>query len=162
MTANLLSLLCVWGVQISSDLECICGSLCHQLVPPGPGGCDKSQSGCLKSSSLGDGWPLAWCMAAAVFPQACERVVFGQVTSASCASHRVPGAPMCCLGVNIIHGPTWQRLSDGAHCLWDGNQILPGLFFSSPFVLRHTLSSVESGLTVLIFVQRVIRVSVKD
>lgn len=40
-------------------------------------------------------------------------VVFGQVTSASCASHRVPAAPICCLGVNMIHGATWQALSDG-------------------------------------------------
>lgn len=38
--------------------------------PSRASGCDKSQSGCLKSSSPGDGWPLAWCIAAALFPQA--------------------------------------------------------------------------------------------
>lgn len=68
-------------------------------------------------------------------------VVFGQVTSASCASHRVPGAPICCLGVNMIHGATWQTLSDGPHCPWDGNQILLGLF-QLPLHLDTLLSRV--------------------
>lgn len=114
-------------LQLMRDTECICRRLCHQLVSQGPvAAANLKVAASNRAVWVTDGlWHDVWLLLSSHRP---AWVVFGQVTSASCASLRVPGAPMCCLGVNIIHGATWQMLSDEPHCLRDRNQILLGLF----------------------------------
>jgi len=58
----------------------------------------------------------------------------------------VPGAPICCLGVNMIHCATQLILSDGPHCPKDGNQIVLCLLQQSLY------SSEEMGFTLIAFV----------
>lgn len=95
------------------------------LTPPRPfraGGCHKSQSGCFGSS---DGWPPVWCIAAAFLPTGLNGPCLVKWPPLPAL---VPGAPICCLGVNMIHGTAQQIMSDGSHCRKDGNQIVLGLF----------------------------------
>ncbi len=98
-------------------MECICRKVCHQFVPQGPvAATNLKVAASNRAVQVTDG--LCHDVWLLLSPHKLAWVVFGQVTSASCASHCVPGALMCCLGVNVIHGTTWQMLSDGPHCLW--------------------------------------------
>lgn len=142
-----MSVNCVWwrftfwhlSVQFVRGVECICRRLCHQLVPQGAVAAASLKAAASNRAVRVTDGPRhdVWLLLSSHRP---ALVVFGQVTSASCASHRVPGAPLC-LGINMIHGTTWQTLSDGPHCPWDGNQILLGLF-QLPLQLDTLLSRV--------------------
>lgn len=111
--------------------------------PFGAGGCHKSPSGCLGS---GDGWPLAWCMAAAFLPAGLRGPCLVKWPPLLAL---VPGAPICCLGVNMIHGAARQLLSDGSHCGEDGNQIILGWLLASP-AHRHSPPWCFKGLLMFV------------
>ncbi len=127
------------SVQLVRGVECICRRLCHQLIPQGPvAAANLKAAASNRAVRVTDGLRHdVWLLLSSHRP---ALVVFGQVTSASCASHCVPGAPVCCLGVNMIHGTTWQTLSDGPHCLWRRKSDSPR-FVPAAFALRHTLLS---------------------
>ena len=121
------------------------GNIASSVTPARPlkaGGCSKSQSGCFGSSRLSDGWPLAWCIAAVCFPQACTRLCLVKWPPLPVL---VPGVPICCLGVNMIQCTRRRILSDGPCCPEDRNELVQGLF--QPSERRDTLHSADESFS---------------
>lgn len=126
MTSHLLtSVTCGQSAQLVRDIQCICRMLCHQIIPQGLVAVANLKA---VASNRADGlWHDVWSLLSSHRP---AWVVFGQVTSTSCASLYVPGGPIYCLSLNMIHGTTRQTLSDGPHCPREGDEVL--LVFPRP------------------------------
>lgn len=96
----------------------MCKTLCHHLVPQGPVAAANLKETASNSSGLDDGWPLAWCIAAAFFPEACMACVWSSDLRFLCIATR-PWSPDLLSGCNydplhhMADSEWWASLSMG-------------------------------------------------
>lgn len=139
------SLIMYWGslpidpCDLSWETESVFARAPVTRFPPKCWWLWQSSNGCLKSSGLGDRWPLAWWMTTA-FSLQVHGSCLDKPPSLLALLLASPGVLMCCLRANIIHtcdmtdAERWASL-----CVWqksDSPPLVPG-----NLVLAHILQS---------------------